>query len=460
MTPTDEIAEKVANVLFESLLRSANYVTDTVPNVAGLVNKTTEKAFKSVGKMAEELVSRMDTKQFLDKSGAVSIPELNRAVAQLKAHTRTIRIGDADVKDFEAMLHTEKILYSKIDMRDDNCKMFMYMDKDEQKLEHIIEALRAKRGTVTEISPSLFVQSLKPEHIMAVHGLSDVELELFRHYARETGALFTAVKRPEGNMLILPAEEEEKARRALLYAGWALTGSDGALVREQVEHRLKGRTAINISAEEGERELYVVSRKRSGNYVRITSEDFKVYKANKQISTVSRAAESFHSRCIAACEGISQPVVLTAEEYQSMTQERLAQMPSTELFPQDFDDLVEMSNVNRLSALVSEKMALDDEGNTPIDVTDPSITYAEFAQYEMIADEEELQGRETEFNHFKRAHSHSKERYLFTPVDRNGKSLDFIIAQAETKKREILRGNAFEERENAPSPAKQEPDGI
>lgn len=460
MATTDDIAEKVADVLFEYLLRSANYVTDTAPTAIGAVGRAGEKVFDGVSDLAQALVKHVDLKRYLNKDGEVTAAELNRAVKQLKTRARTIRIGDADAKDFEAMLHAEKVLYAKIDMRDDNCKMFMYMDKDERKLENIVEALKAKRGTVTEISPNLFIQALKPEHTLTVQGLGDVELELFRHYARETGALFTVVRRPESNMLILPAEEEKKVRQALLYTGWVLTGSDGALVREQVEHRLKGRSAINITAEEGLRELYVVSRNRPGNYVRITSEDFKIYKANKQISTVSRAAESFHSRCIAACEGISQPVVLSAEEYAELTPEKLSQMPSTELFPQDFDDLVEISNVNRLRALVSEKMALDDEGDTPFDVTDPSITYSEFAQYELISDEEELQGREMEFNHFKRAHAYGKERYLFTQVDRNGNSLDFIVAQAEAKKRDILRGNAHEERENDPSHAEQGSPGI
>lgn len=460
MASTDDISERVANVLFEYLLRSANYVTDTAPTAIGAVGKAGEKAFDGVAKLAQALLQQVDTKRYLNKSGEITAAELNRVVKQLKARARTIRIGDADAKDFEAMLHAEKVLYAKIDMRDDNCKMFMYMDKDERKLENVVEALKAKRGAVTEIAPNLFIQSLKPEHTLTVQGLSDVELELFRHYARETGALFTVVRRPDSNMLVLPAEEADKARQALLYAGWVLTGNDGALIREQIEHRLKGRSAINISAEEGKRELFVVSRSLPGNYVRITSEDFKLYKANKQISTVSRAAESFHSRCIAACEGISQPVVLTAEEYADLTPEKLQQLPTADLFPQDFDDLVEMSIVNRLRTLVSEKMALDDEGNTPIDVTDPSITYAEFAQYEMISDEEELQGKEKEFNHFKRAHAYSKEHYIFAEVERNGNSLDFIVAQAESKKRDILRQQANEERENMPSRAEQGSPGI
>ena len=101
-------------------------------------------------------------------------------------------------------------------------------------------------------------------------------------------------------------------------------------------------------------------------------------------------------------------------------------------------------------------MALDEEGNTQLDISDPSITYAEFAQYEYIADEEERQGREMEFEHYKRAHAYSKDRYVFTEVDRDGNTLDFIVAQAEAKKREILAKDARSMGEKAPSRKEQE----
>ncbi len=455
MAVSEDISEKVANVLFEYLLRSANYVTDTAPTAIGAVGEAGEKAFASVGKLAKNLLEQADGKRYLDKDGEISAAEMNQAVNRLKARARTIRIGDADAKDFEAMLHAEKVLYSKIDMRDDNCKMFMYMDKDEEKIESVVTALHARRGTATEIAPNLFIRALQPDQTLTVQGLDNVDLELFRHYARETGVLFTVVSRPEGHMLIVPAEDAQKARRALTYAGWALTGADGALLRQQVEYRLKGRSAINISAEEGLREVYVVSRVRPDNFVRITSEDYKVYKANKQVATVSRGAESFHSRCVAACEGITQPVVLSAEEYAEMTQESLSQRPTVDLFPQDFDDQVEMSILNRLRDLVSQKMSLDNEGNAEIDVTDPSITYSEFALYETLSDEEERQGREKEFAHYKRAQSYSKDRFTFAEVNRTGNSLDFIVAQAEAKKREMLAEEARESRQNSPSRGNQ-----
>jgi hypothetical protein len=215
--------------------------------------------------------------------------------------------------------------------------------------------------------------------------------------------------------------------------------------------KVGNRTTINISAEEGEREVYVVSRIRPGNFVKISSDDYKVYKDQKQVSTVSRTAESFSSRCIAACDALTHPVVLSAEEYAEMTPESLQQAHTVDLFPDGFDDMVEMNIFNRLQDLVSQKRALDDEGNTPLDLTDSSITYSEFAQYEYIADEEERQGRELEFEHFKRAHAYNNEAYVFTEVDRNGNSIDLIVAQAEAKKREVLERAGQKSRQNSPS---------
>ena len=133
-----------------------------------------------------------------------------------------------------------------------------------------------------------------------------------------------------------------------------------------------------------------------------------------------------------------------------MNPQILSQAATVDLFPQDFDDQVEMSILNRLRDLVSQKMALDNEGNSEIDVTDPSITYAEFAVFETLTDEEERQGREKEFEHYKRAQGYSKDRYVFADVNRTGGSLDFIVAQAEAKKREILGENAREMHHNSP----------
>ena len=248
MAVSDDISEKVANVLFEYLLRSANYVTDTAPNAIGAVGKAGEKAFSSVESFAKELLKQADSKRYLEKDGEISAAEMNQAVKRLQSRARTIRIGDSDAKDFEAMLHAEKVLYAKIDMRDDNCKMFMYMDKDEEKIDSVSTALHARRGTITELAPNLFIRALQPAQTLTVQGLDNVELELFRHYARETGALFTVVSRPDGNMLVVPAEDAQKARRALTYAGWVLTGggrrsyppTDGASSERQKRHQYLG----------------------------------------------------------------------------------------------------------------------------------------------------------------------------------------------------------------------------
>ena len=453
MAYTDDIAEKVASILFESLLRSANYVTDVGPNVINALGAGGKSAFAGVTRLASKLAKDQESARILAGEGRISVAQFNEAVNHLKERTRTIRISDNDAKIFDQLLAKEKVLHARIDMKDDDCSMYMYLDQDEEKIQHMVTALQARSGLVSEINPNIFIESLQPEKLTTINGLDDVELELFRHYAQEENVLFTTVPRGERHMLILPSQEEQKARQALLHTGWALTGREGARIRQQVEYRLKGRSAISISAEEGLRELYIVSRRQPDHFVRISSEDYQVYKQNKQVATVSRAANSFETRCMAACDSLYEPVVMTRDQFEELDEEHLASMPSIDLFPTYFDDLVEMNIQNRLQALVAHKMALDDEGNADFGITDPSMSYSEFAQYEFIADEEERQGRELEFEHFKQAALYSRDRYQTEEITRDGHSLDYIITRAEAKKRDIL-GKEFEPQRNNDSPGK------
>ena len=60
MAVSEDISEKVANVLFEYLLRSANYVTDTAPVAVGAIGKAGSKAFDSTVEFARKLLQKTE----------------------------------------------------------------------------------------------------------------------------------------------------------------------------------------------------------------------------------------------------------------------------------------------------------------------------------------------------------------------------------------------------------------
>ena len=435
MAGTDDIAREVADVLFDQSVKAVNMATDVVPKAMQGIGSLTQI---NLSQVIDEVKKNHALKKMMGLEGEVSMAEMTEIIRRFSEKSSSVLVGDLDANDYDALLKDQGVLYAKMDRQDDDCKMYIFLNRDLEKVENATRILQARRGQVTELNAKLYFNSLSPDQVHVVEGLSPVEMELYRHYAREQGLLFTSITRKEGDMVVCSVKDAQKARRALLYTGWALTGANGARVREQVERRLAGRTAINIAAEEGEREMYIMSQNNPGQYVHISSTDYEVYKRNKLVSTVSRKDPDFYAKCIAACEGLSHPVVLSEEQFQvGISAAELSQAHTIDLFPSAHDDMEQMAEVNRLANLVAMKSGLDNEHNATWGLWDTSVSYSEFAAYEHITDQDERDARVYEFEHFKQAAFYSHDHHTAYDVDMNEKSLDYIIAKAEEKQRQL-----------------------
>lgn len=434
MAGTEDIAREVADILFDQSVKAAGTAVDVVPRVAQGIGNVTKVTLAQV---IDEIRKNRDLKKLMGMEGEISSAEMSEILRKFSEKSSSVLVGDMDANDYDALLKDQGVLYAKIDRQDDDCKMYIFLNKDLEKVESATRILQARRGQVTELNAKLYFNSLSPDQCHVVEGLSPVEMELFRHYAREQGLLFTSIPRKEGDMVVCNVKDEKKARKALLYTGWALTGANGAKIREQVERRLAGRTAINIAAEEGDRELYIVSQRNPGQYIHISSEDFEVYKRSKQVSTTSRSDPDFYAKCVSACEGLAHPVVMSGEQFRDgITPEDLQQAHTIDLFPDIHEDMEQMNHVNSLINLVAMKSGLDNEHNATWGLWDPSVSYSEFATYEYITDEDERDARAYEFEHFKQAAYYSKDHHTSYDVDMQEKNLDFMIAKAEEKRRQ------------------------
>lgn len=434
MAGSDDIAREVADILFNQTVKAASMASDVVPRtIQGLGNVTAV----TLSQVIDEIRQNKELKKMMGLEGEISSAEMEEIIRRFSQKSSSVLVGDRDANDYAALLKDQGVLFAKIDRQDDDCKMFIFLNKDLEKVENATRILQAQRGQVTELNAKLYFNSLSPDQVHVVEGLSAVEMELFRHYAREEGLLFTSIPRKEGDMVVCAANDEKKARKALLYTGWALTGANGARVREQLERRLAGRTAINIAAEEGTRELYIVSQTNPSQYIHISSEDYSVYKRSKQVSTVSRSDPDFYAKCMTACDGLVHPVVMSGEQFRAgINQEKLQQAHTIDMFPDFHDDIVEMDRVNGLINLVAMKSGLDNEHNATWGLWDTSVSYSEFATYEHIMDEDERDARDFEFEHFKEAAYYSQNHHTTYEVDMKEKNLDFLIAKAEEKRRQ------------------------
>lgn len=430
---SDDIAEKIFDLFTDQAPRAASFVLDTGSNVSKGIGSLTRSFLAEILK---SLKDEKELKALLDLSGEVDAAKMNEAVKRLGQNSNTVCVADSDAKDFEKLLKQQDILFAKMNMMSDNKKVFVYLSKDSSKVQEATNVLFAMRGKVCEVPPNMYFKNLVPENVRTVDGLDPVETELFRHYAREQKLLYTIIPREDGkSLLVYDQKDVYKARRALLNTGWDLTGANGALYRKQVEYRIEGRNKIRYAVEEAERELFIVSRDRPDTYVHVTAADYTLYKAGKAVSNVARTTPDFDVRCMAACEGLNRPVVLESGEFMpGMKAEALQEKPTLDLHVHNYDEEIEMDRLSSYIDLVA-KSSLDDEHNAPWGIEDPSISYSEFSGMEFIMDTEEREAREYEFERFKKAAWYVKDKYTTDEVKVDQKSIDFIIAKAEAKRR-------------------------
>lgn len=454
MAYTEDIPEKVADLLL-----------DQAPRAAGVALTVGEQAARGIGAMTESAINtitqhrkkKSQLEQLRNMKGEISVTTMNELIRNLGMQSHTFRVADSDEKDFDDLLRKRQVVYTKMRDKNDDAVMYVYLDRDKKEIEAARTALFAYRGQVQELQPDLYFSNMAPDNVRTINGLDAVELALFRYYARQQGLLFTVLDRGEKNLVVYDQKDRAKANKALGYMSWDLTGANGAKYRKQVEYHLEGHNKIRMCIEESERELYIVSRDNASNFIRLTSADYTLYKAGKPVATYERAlTPDFETRVMAACDGLRGPMVLDVDDFvEGMTFEDLMDFPTMELHVPDYEVEIEQSQVNSLANLIATKYAIDNEGNTPWGVADPSVSYSEFSGYEFIMDTEEREARAREFEHFVKANFYGQERYEMEDIKLDTKSVDFLIAQAE-KKRDAQAGPA-PERQAPAIPAEQKP---
>jgi len=448
MPTTEDVAEKIADILADQTPRAANFILETGRSAAKNVGAMTQEA---LDKLLQNKKHDKEMEKWLNLTGEILPTQMNEIIQKLGMRSSTIRIANSDAPDLESILKEQGVLYAKLNMsKDDGCS-YVFLDKDRPKVQDAVSVLLARRGRVTEMPASMYVNHMAPENVHTVGGLDDVEPALFRHYARKQQFLFTVIPQDQGrsNLVVYDVKDKDKARRALLQASWDLTGANGALYRKQVEYHLQGHNKIRFSIEDAQRELYIVSKERPDTYIHITEEDYSLYKGGHKVSSVPRTSPEFDTRCYADCAALPSGVVIDPDAFrQGLNAEDMLDMPTINLHVRDFNEELERNRVTGLINLVAEKETVDDENHSPWGLADPSISYSEFSGFEFIMDADERKAREYEFEHFKQAAFYSKDHFDASEIHLDQKNVDYIIAKAEEQRKagleqERTRTSAF-----------------
>lgn len=100
MAYTEDIPEKVADLLL-----------DQAPRAAGVALTVGEQTARGIGAMTENALNKITQKrkaknqmeQLRNLKGEISVPSMNELIRTLGMKSRTIRIADSDAKDFDEL---------------------------------------------------------------------------------------------------------------------------------------------------------------------------------------------------------------------------------------------------------------------------------------------------------------------------------------------------------------------
>lgn len=316
-------------------------VYEQTKNVTLQVAKITSATISEISKVLLmiliEQAEKNKANKLLNQDGEVALKELYDIVSKGKGALMNIKIPDEDIEKMKECMKKNEVLFAVTDLKSDNAKMVLYLDRDSEHMKDAITMYQAQKGLINEISPDLFIKNYKNTNIGVIENVSAIDLELFRHYSKENNFLYAALPSDDGYKILYDNEFKAKIAETLENVSIDLTGAMGPLVKEQVEIRIKGRKAVNIAVEDAEKEYFIVNGKSPKNYVHLTADGFSYYKNNQAIVTMNRSNPEFMKSAYAAIEGLKEPIVLTKDEFNLPDKERWELLNAVNsIYPTDY----------------------------------------------------------------------------------------------------------------------------
>lgn len=439
------IQEDVTKQIWDLFLKFFGTGTEFVYQIAHEGNV----ALKQGGDFCNEFLTALTNKQ---KQNGEPTDVTARMLKRQEAgeSINTMHVPEEDVEELSRYLNEKGILYHTIDSPKDDAKFFMYMSDDAQKFMNVVSIFQADKGLVLELNPELFLDNYAQDGVGTISGFDKVDLEVFRNFAKKNNLIFSSTPSEEPNkyIVIFDPENIDTVKKTMDSTVWSLSGSAGALLREQMERYLQNRQEVNKTLLEPEKEFYIVNGTKPENYVHLTANDLTYYKNSKEILNVGRNDGDFVERGIRVFNGMTHPVLLTREEYErfikdgvldkdaikKFVSEKAKELPQLEALKE-----AQKEHNNKLERLQS-KMALDDENTAGFWIYDDSIDFAEGGEYEGIEDIDE-QTKEDIADAQRQA-----ERYKFLLVE--NQDIDYLISKAERNRKQSPKEKEDPEREN------------
>lgn len=354
-----------------------------------LANSADDFAKKLLAMLGEHILKEQN-KKMLEGDGEIAVAKMMEAVRNGE-NVKTIVIPDEEIESLKSYLKECKALFAITDLKQDDAKMLMFLERDTKKVKDALTLLKSERGLITEIHPDLFLKHNEKKAVSNAK-LNNVEIELFRHHAKSTKLPFAIADSNGSRTVLYNTENQKLVNDILAKVAWDLTGERGPQVRQQIEYRLEGKKEVNIAIEDAQREYYIVNSISPKNYIKITPQDFTYYKNNKEITSMKRTDPDFKEAVYTKLEGLVEPVVLKREEFNTIPSKLRDNIEKkTNIYPVGYTAVEEIERKfkeTRAQEIAEMKKSLDNgyQLENASDYDNPSVSFSEFLENEIVND--------------------------------------------------------------------------
>ncbi len=324
----------------------------------GMASLTARQAEELLKLFLEKRDKEKEIKAFEKGKGEVPLRNMLDNIKQGDS-LNTVVIPDEDYNRMKELLQVSGIKnFAFADLVKDDAKMLLFNTSETDCVRKTIEAYKAERGLINEFNIDSFLMLAQDHSVSAIDNISPVELELLRYNTRKEPLPYAIVSEGETFTIAYYNKDTDNLKKILNNVSAALTGPNSDMIREQVEYRIKGKKEIGIAFEEAKKEAFIVDKMNPSNYLQLTAEDITYYKNNKEITRIPRTEPGATEAAYQKLEGLTEPVVLTKNEFELSPAEKKAVLNSkTSFYPTEskIEEDIEKLNLDQVQENAASK---------------------------------------------------------------------------------------------------------
>lgn len=178
-----------------------------------------------------------------EPEGEVGVKDM-LAYAKKGGKLQNFKTTESDAITIKKALEHYNISYTCLNLKKDE-KLFIFKAKDQKRVENIIREINIEKGVLTEMPIADFLNYNLNRNTGSVR-LDNAELELFRHFAKESKLGFGVVKNQDGTNDVyfkIYYNKHDKVDEILKKVAWELNSDYGSEIKKAV---LENKSISNI----------------------------------------------------------------------------------------------------------------------------------------------------------------------------------------------------------------------